>query len=358
MVRVFVNELCKTFAVKGKNPVQAADRVSFEVDGKTLTLLGPSGCGKTTTMRIIAGLETADEGEVSIGDRVVCSKKLFVPPEKRRVGLVFQSFALWPHMTVFDNIAFPLKIKKRNPSEIAQRVQATLNLLRIDELVDRYPSEISGGQQQRVALARALVHEPDVLLLDEPLSNLDAHTREYARAELKRLFRSLRLSAIFVTHDQIEAMHISELIGVMNHGRLLEIATPMDLFKRPKTAFAAQFLGRINVLEGKADKTTGSIQTEIGKLYVGSLNDAENGSKVLISFRPSGVQLRNYEASKSNSFRGIIDESTFLGDYYDVSIKVNNFVLKAQIPTSVSLFDNKQVDIYIAPEDITIIRPD
>lgn len=222
----------------------ALDRVSFEVgDGEFFSLLGPSGSGKTTTLRIIAGLEVPDEGEVYIDDVLVND----VHPKDRNVGMVFQNYALYPHMTVFENIAFPLLARRKelglDKEEIRRRVIEIAKLLRIEDLLDRYPRQLSGGQQQRVALARALVRKPKVWLLDEPLSNLDAKLRLYMRSELKRLQRELRITTIYVTHDQIEAMSMADRIAVMNNGRILQIGRPEDLYARPSNTFVATFIG-------------------------------------------------------------------------------------------------------------------
>jgi multiple sugar transport system ATP-binding protein len=235
MARVAVKELVKRFG-----RVRAVDHVSFEVrDGEFLVLLGPSGCGKTTTLRLIAGLERPDAGEIYIGDRLVND----LPPKDRDVAMVFQNYALYPHMRVYDNVAFPLKIRGLPREEIDKRVREVAGLLRIQDLLDRYPRQLSGGQQQRVALGRALVRQPQVFLMDEPLSNLDAKLRVYMRAELKRLQRELGITTVYVTHDQAEAMTMADRIAVMNEGKIMQIAEPQELYSKPANTFVAGFVG-------------------------------------------------------------------------------------------------------------------
>ncbi|MEM0066581.1 MAG: ABC transporter ATP-binding protein, partial [Sulfolobales archaeon] len=214
--------------------VLAVDKVSVEIEkGEFFTFLGPSGCGKTTTLRIIAGLEIPDEGRVIMDGADIT----YLPPHKRDTAMVFQNYALWPHMTVFENVAYGLKVRKYPKEEIRRKVKEVLELVRLEGLEDRYPTQLSGGQQQRVALARALVVEPKALLLDEPLSNLDAKLRIEMREELKRIQKSLNITAVYVTHDQEEAMVLSDRIAVMNRGRVVQIGSPEELYGRPKTLF-------------------------------------------------------------------------------------------------------------------------
>lgn len=219
-------------------------------DHSLTTLLGPSGCGKTTLLRILAGLETPDAGAIYLGDRCVCSctKKLWVPPEKRGIGFVFQDFALWPHMTVFENVAFGLRAQDRTEN-LKQEVERALSLVQLEQLADRYPSELSGGQQQRVAFARAIVLRPECILFDEPLSALDALLRVQMRQELRRLVTQLGITAVFVTHDQEEAMSISDAIAVLQDGAVEQVGTPQELYDHPKTLFTARFIGKANWLD-------------------------------------------------------------------------------------------------------------
>lgn len=245
--------------------------------GEFLTLLGPSGCGKTTTLRIIAGFEKPDRGEIYFDDTIMND----VPPYERNIGIVFQDYALFPHMTVYDNISFGLKLRKLPKGEIRRRVLWALELVGLKGFEDRYPEQLSGGQQQRVALARALVIEPQLLLLDEPLSNLDAKIRERLRGEIKRIQKELGITTIYVTHDQEEAMAISDRIAVMSVGKIEQVGDPLDLYYNPKNEFVAQFLGLSNILE---------VNAEDGKACIGSLCfEVKKEGRVKIFFRPESV---------------------------------------------------------------------
>jgi iron(III) transport system ATP-binding protein len=231
----------------------ALDNVSLEIGhGRLVCLLGPSGCGKTTALRLIAGFIEPTAGEIAIGERVVSSPKRTLPPERRNVSMVFQSYALWPHMTVAENVAYGLTLRKIDREIVRQKVEAILATTRLSDLAERYPSELSGGQQQRVALARALIVEPETLLLDEPLSNLDANLREEMRFEVRRLHDQYRYTTVYVTHDQAEAMTTADLIAVMNHGRVEQLGSPEDIYERPRSEFVARFIGSSNVVKGKA----------------------------------------------------------------------------------------------------------
>src|SRR3954465_6595356 len=240
---------------------RALDHVGFTVaDGELFTLLGPSGCGKSTTLMSLAGFQTPNEGRIAIGADTFFDgeRRIDVPAEQRNLGIVFQSYAVWPHMTVFENLAFPLKVRKHKRGQIRARVLEILELVEMAQYVDRYPHELSGGQQQRVALARALVYSPTVLLLDEPLSNLDAKLREQARAWLKRLQADLGITTIYVTHDQDEALALSDRIAVMSEGDMVQIGTPHEIYEAPATAAVAAFVGRCNFLRGVVTGTTGA----------------------------------------------------------------------------------------------------
>src|SRR6202007_2104932 len=229
------------------------DDVSLRIDhGQLVCLLGPSGCGKTTTLRLIAGFLEPTEGEIHVGDRVVSSPAKTVPPENRKMSMIFQSYALWPHMTVTDNITYGLRLRKLDRESIAKKLAAILATTKLEALAQRYPGELSGGQQQRVALARALIVEPQTLLLDEPLSNLDANLREEMRFEIRRLHDEYRYTTVYVTHDQSEAMTTADLIAVMNGGKIDQLGTPEDIYDRPQSEFVARFIGSSNVIKGVA----------------------------------------------------------------------------------------------------------
>src|SRR5579863_3286721 len=262
-------------------------------DGQFYTLLGPSGCGKTTILRCVAGLERPDAGEITIGGDVVFSadRNRWVPPHNRNIGMVFQSYAIWPHMTVFDNVAFPLRHKKPKPgrAEIRDRVGKALALVHLAGLEDRPAPYLSGGQQQRLALARALVSEPRVLLLDEPLSNLDAKLREEMRLEIRQVVERLGVTTLFVTHEQIEALTMSDVMSVMNDGHIIQEGSPADIYAKPKGAFVADFIGRSNFLAGKITALTGSngsatatVDTPIGPIHARVESEAQIGDTVTV----------------------------------------------------------------------------
>src|ERR671918_678068 len=247
MATVSIRGLTKRFA-----DAAAVDELHLEIgDGEFVSLLGPSGCGKTTTLRLLAGFLQPDAGEIRVAGAVVSSPSLLVPPERRNMSMIFQSYAVWPHMTVAQNIAYGLKFKKLTKQEIEAKVTKLLAVVHLAELKDRYSAELSGGQQQRVALARALVVEPQILLMDEPLSNLDANLREEMRFEIRRLHEEFGITTIYVTHDQAEAMATSDRIVVLNGGRMVQVGRPADIFDRPKTRFVAEFVGKTNIWSGR-----------------------------------------------------------------------------------------------------------
>ena len=326
-------------------PVKAAQDVSIDVpEGHFFTLLGPSGCGKTTTLRSIAGLERPNAGEITVADVVVYSarRNVFVPPNQRGFGMVFQSYAIWPHMDVFNNTAFPLQVGKKNYSrdEIDAKVMKVLKAVQLDHLRDREATKLSGGQQQRLALARALVMEPKLLLLDEPLSNLDAKLRELMRFELKRLQRELRITTIYVTHDQSEALALSHQIAVMNAGRIQQIGTPREIYERPQSQFVADFVGTTNFVDGtvrSVDAEDGYyiIDTELGALRSLSVEAVRPGQHVILSIRPEDVRLSETQPAEGhNVIRGVVDQKVFLGESLDWQLKVGSrTVLSRTHPT-------------------------
>ena len=317
--------------------VRAAQDVTFEVpEGKLFTLLGPSGCGKTTTLRSIAGLERPRAGEIAVKDRVVFSsaRNVFVTPNRRGFGMVFQSYAIWPHMTVFRNAAFPLEVggRKLGRGEIRDKVMRVLAATQLDHLADREATKLSGGQQQRLALARALVMEPQLLLLDEPLSNLDAKLRERMRFELKRLQRELRITTVYVTHDQSEALALSHEIAVMNEGRIQQVASPRDIYERPASAFVADFVGSTNFLDGSVLGPDGGegryrVRTEIGDLTVQATEQLRADDKVLLSVRPEDVHLAESKPEGINVREAKVDAKVFLGECVDFQVKLGNRTL-------------------------------
>ena len=326
------------------NAKTAVNAIDLEIPaGQFVTLLGPSGCGKTTTLRMTAGLEQADAGTITIGGRVVndAAAGVFVPPEKRELGMVFQSYAIWPHMTVFDNVAYPLRIRGRSRHEIKQRVSAALRLVEMDEFSDRPAPALSGGQQQRVAIARAIVFEPTVLLLDEPLSNLDARLRLQMGAEFRALQRRLGITTLYVTHDQDEAMALSDLVVVMSAGSILQIGAPEDLYSCPSTCEVARFFGAPNLLTAKvtACKAVSDSRFELevagpnwsAVCHSGEAFDADDEVSVMV--RPENLRLMkaNGDIAK-NSWRGTVVRSTFRGASRIVEVESSGTTLYLETP--------------------------
>ena len=311
--------------------VRAAQDVSFEVpEGQLFTLLGPSGCGKTTTLRSIAGLERPRSGEIAVGGHVVYSgsRGIFVAPNRRGFGMVFQSYAIWPHMNVFQNAAFPLEVgtKRLGRAQIRERVMRVLTAVQLDALAEREATKLSGGQQQRLALARALAMEPQLLLLDEPLSNLDAKLRDLMRFELKRLQRELRITTVYVTHDQSEALALSHSIAVMSEGRIQQIGPPRDIYERPRTRFVADFVGTTNFIDGEL-LAPGRARTQIGEVEIASGADLRAGDRVVLSVRPEDVDLSEARPEGANVWQGTVDQKVFLGEFVDFQVKLGGRVL-------------------------------
>ncbi len=291
MAEVKLKNITKRFG-----SVIAVNNVSLNVkDGEFMVLLGPSGCGKTTTLRLIAGLEMPDEGEIYIGNELVNE----LPPKDRDVAMVFQSYALYPHMKVYDNIAFPLKLRGMSKEEIDRRVKEVAKMLRISELLDRKPAQLSGGQQQRVALARAIIREPKVFLMDEPLSNLDAKLRVYMRAELKRLQKELKVTTIYVTHDQLEAMTMADRIAVMNEGRIQQVGEPGEIYEHPQNLFVAGFIGSppMNFIEGSVKVSEDRCFVDLGVAEVPVHRHIANKvlergvNEVIVGIRPENIDI-------------------------------------------------------------------
>jgi iron(III) transport system ATP-binding protein len=348
--------------------VKAAQNVSFEVpSGKLFTLLGPSGCGKTTTLRSIAGLERPVSGEIEVGGNVVYSSNrgVFVTPNRRNFGMVFQSYAIWPHMNVFENAAFPLRVRRgwKNRKDIETKVMSVLKAVGLDHLADREATKLSGGQQQRLALARALVMEPQLLLLDEPLSNLDAKLRERMRFELKRIQRELGLTTIYVTHDQSEALALSHEIAVMNEGRIVQVGSPRDIYERPKSKFVADFIGSTNFLDGRIasrDAETGHwrAETAIGTLRVCSDATLTQGETVAISIRPEDVELTETPPASNDPYnvaKGVIDQKVFLGEYVDLKLKVGDYLMFARAHPSLRTSTGGEVYARMDPQKCVAI---
>jgi iron(III) transport system ATP-binding protein len=327
MAELVVEGLVKTFG-----EVRAVDDVGFTVkDGEFLTLLGPSGCGKSTTLAAVAGLDRPDAGRIALGDRVFFdgAKGSFVPPERREIGLVFQSYALWPHMTVRENLEFPLKLRKIAKADRAKRIEEALELVEMGTYGERYPHALSGGQQQRVALARTLVYRPRLLLLDEPLSNLDAKLRERARTWLRHLQSQVGVTTVYVTHDQSEALALSDRIAVMSQGKIVQLADPYTIYDRPADPFVADFIGSSNFFRGEAVKAeNGTLQIALGAgrtLVAGSPLPIKDGSPVTVSVRPEKIHVltrpEDGPADATNTFEVQIEERTFLGSHHSLLVR-------------------------------------
>ncbi|MDA8124707.1 MAG: ABC transporter ATP-binding protein [Deltaproteobacteria bacterium] len=350
-----ISNLLKQFAGE-RGSFTAVDRVSLTIpEGKLFTLLGPSGCGKSTTLRCVAGLERPDAGELKIGgDTVFSETGVFVPPNRRDIGMVFQSYAIWPHMTVLDNVTYPLRIKGLPRRQIRDRGIEILKLVGLEGLEDRAAPNLSGGQQQRVALARALIKEPKVLLLDEPLSNLDAKLREQMRFEIKALQRRLGITTLYVTHDQSEALAISDWIAVMDRGRVIDGGPPEEIYHRPKNRFTADFIGQTNILEGKIGEVAGrkaKINTALGDFVCAIAGEAKAGDAVLIFIRPENLRIVTAsDASPENTYPGEVHSLVFLGECVDCQIRSQALLLKARLHPSCGLHEGAGIRFRVDPD--------
>jgi iron(III) transport system ATP-binding protein len=345
----------------------AVDEFNLEIgDGEFVSLLGPSGCGKTTTLRLLAGFLQPDAGEIRVDGKVVSSASDLVPPERRNMSMIFQSYAVWPHMTVGQNVAYGLKFKKLSRQEIDAKVTKLLDVVHLAELKDRYSAELSGGQQQRVALARALVVEPQILLMDEPLSNLDANLREEMRFEIRRLHEEFKITTVYVTHDQAEAMATSDRVAVLDHGRLVQVGRPAEIFDRPKTRFVAEFVGKANILAGRMSGD--------GHLHVGDgvkirLNGAAVpalSGEVLICLRPHNIKLvadpaaaRDLAGQGYNLFSGTIRRSIYFGDAVDYTIELaSRATLRVIAPPSQRFDSGQAIHAAAHPDHCVVVRDD
>ena len=351
MSGVVVEKLSKVFGT-----VRAVDDVSFGVaEGSILSLLGPSGCGKTTILRSIAGLEAPDSGRIRLGDRPVFDAAeggVLVPAEERNLGMVFQAYAIWPHMTVFENVAFGLKVRGTARAATEAAVAAALRLVRLDGYGARYPSELSGGQQQRVVLARCLAYKPTLLLLDEPLANLDARLRDEMRVELRRIQRETGTTMIAVTHDQAEALALSDRILVMDKGRIVQDGTPEEIWRRPAAPFVADFLGTVNRFAARTLDPTNLV--------------AENGARVALAhglsgaaeicLRPTGAVLEAPGVAGPNRWPGVVAASLFVGEYREVKVRCGTLELDLRISAGPDYPPGAAVTVVIDPERLILFR--
>ena len=332
-------------------------------DGEFVSLLGPSGCGKTTTLRMIAGFIEPSAGRIVMNGQVLSQPGRVVPPEKRGMSMIFQSYAIWPNMTVGENVAFGLQVRKLAGAEVKRRVMQILGTVRLDHLIDRYPAELSGGQQQRVSLARAIVIEPEVLLLDEPLSNLDANLREEMRFEIRRLHDEFRITTVYVTHDQGEAMVTSDRIVVMNAGRIEQVDDPLTLYTRPRTRFVAGFVGRTNLLDGTV--SGGTVQVAGAALPAGLLADPAPDGPITVSVRPGSIRLHDGSGAAGAIGRtwwlqGRVAERAYLGEHWDYLVRPDGAgtALRVTAPPTRVLAVGDPVWLEIDPAQAAVIPQD
>ena len=329
----------------------AVDDVSLRIDhGQLVCLLGPSGCGKTTTLRLIAGFLEPSAGEIHVGDRLVSSGARTLPPEQRNMSMIFQSYALWPHMTVAENIVYGLRLRRTGRDIIANKLAAILATTRLEPMAQRYPGELSGGQQQRVALARALIVEPETLLLDEPLSNLDANLREEMRFEIRRLHDEYRYTTVYVTHDQSEAMTTADLIAVMNGGKIDQLGTPEDIYARPQSEFVARFIGASNVLKGVArDENHVSFADATLRVTGAKLAAGQNAA---VAIRQHDIQLATQApGSTENTIKATVTRQVYLGASRDYVVETaDRSLLRVVTPTEVAVDKGREVWLTLPPD--------
>ena len=353
MASVELRHLTKRYGTQA-----VVDDVSLRIEhGLLVCLLGPSGCGKTTTLRLIAGFVEPSAGEIVVGDRTVSSPARTLPPEARKMSMIFQSYALWPHMTVADNVAYGLTLRKLPRADIARKVSAILATTRLAELSARYPGELSGGQQQRVALARALVVDPETLLLDEPLSNLDANLREEMRFEVRRLHDEYRYTTVYVTHDQSEAMTTADLIAVMNAGKIEQLGPPEEIYARPRSEFVARFIGSSNILKGKA---LDAAHVEIAGIAVSCTGTplAPGGTGAL-SIRQHEVRFEPDEpiGTAKNILPAVVARNVFLGNSRDYMVELGDGTqLRVVTPPEENVAPGSRVWLQLPPERCRVLE--
>jgi len=352
-----VKNLSKNF---GK--VKAVQEVSFEAtEGRVLSLLGPSGCGKTTTLRCIAGFENPDSGEIYLDDRRITP----IPPEKRGIGMVFQNYALWPHMTVYGNLSFGLQIRKVPKDEITKKIKKVLGMVQLEGYENRFPRQMSGGQQQRIAMARALVFEPEIMLLDEPLSNLDAQLREEMRFEFNELQKKLGITAVYVTHDQAEALVLSDKIVILNQGKIVQSGTPKKIYSNPKNKFVAGFIAVTSFIDGRIDSFTEGkkkviVKTDDGLVIHSFNNSFDIGQKVSVAMRMNVIKFiqdeNKSDKSTANIFKGKIIQSSYLGNTIDYKIRMGKWEIRTNAEAKYDFKLGEEVTFYLPPEDIIVTR--
>ncbi len=359
-MEIRIQGVSKRYQAEGKTIV-ALDDVNLTIPANQIfTLLGPSGCGKTTLLRCIVGLEAPDTGEISIGGQIVWSKakNISVPPEKRGLGMVFQTYAIWPHMNVFDNVAYPLQIRSLPRDAIRQKVQKTLQFVQLEGFEGRPATKLSGGQQQRVALARALVAEPKVILFDEPLSNLDAKLREETRKELKTFLGALQITAVYVTHDRVEALALSDSIAVMRAGKIVETGTPQKIYFNADHQFVADFIGRANLVKATVvaqENGHTMVDSGLGRLAC-QHRDFSVGAEVTLCLRPEFIKIvRGEAAGAGNVVNGRVESLVFVGEAYEAEIRAGNELLLAKTHPDVPLKEGEPVSFSLDPEHCLLV---
>lgn len=334
----------------------AVNRLSLALqEGSMSTLLGPSGCGKTTTLRMIAGLDHPTSGSVLIGASCVFDEgRVLVPAERRGIGMVFQSYAVWPHLTVFENVAYPLRVRRQRGDGLNKQVMEALELVRLDHLAARFPHQLSGGQQQRVALARAIVNEPTLLLLDEPLSNLDAQLRDHMRSEIRNTQRTLGLTGLYVTHDQQEALAISDHVVVMSNGVIEQQGRPADIFERPSSRYVAEFLGWANFLpvEPLDDRF---VRVDGVTLEVGTRAEAVPGQSLFLTVRPENVMLAPAAGPDGKHLFGQVTLATYFGSRTMCEVAVGAHVVQALLPSGVAPVAGATVHVEFGPDVARVV---
>ena len=358
-MEIQITGLRKHYASEGRI-IKALDDVDLIIPANRIyTLLGPSGCGKTTLLRSIVGLETPDRGEIRIGDEIVYSseKNIAVATEKRGLGMVFQTYAIWPHMNVFDNVAYPLQNRRVPREEIRLQVSRTLALVQLEGFENRPATKLSGGQQQRVALARALVAKPKVILFDEPLSNLDAKLREETRKELKTFLSEMQITAVYVTHDRVEALALSDTIAVMRSGRIIETGSPQKIYFNAESKFVADFIGRANLVQAEVQEQlpdTTVVHSAIGRMNCRKAN-FRVGDAVTLCLRPEFITLAKGKAGGANVVFGTIATMVFVGDAFEGEIRVGEQLLLARMEPETELAVGDAVGFQVSPAHCLLV---
>jgi iron(III) transport system ATP-binding protein len=343
----------------GRRQVVAVDHIDLAVrENEFFTLLGPSGCGKTTTLRCLAGLEVPTSGTIELAGTTVFSSRTVVPTHRRDIGMVYQDYAIWPHMTAFENVAFPLRTERLSTAKVKDRVREALSLVNMSEFAERPATQLSGGQQQRLSLARALVRRPRVLLLDEPLSNLDARLRVQMRKELRSLQRRIKVTTVFVTHDQVEALSMSNRVAVMSRGVIAQIGTPRDIYRSPQDEFVASFIGVTTFFASTVEAVDGSsvrLSSDVGEIIAESDRAVAPGDPVTVAVRPESFRMSDVPVGEVNVFAGVIDDGLFVGNAIDYDVDVAGQVVRVKGSPRDRFPLRSEVFLSVDPQDCVLI---